>query len=166
MTQRLPPPPSNPPTQIAPRRALENRILRALPSEESSALKRHLSPIEFQFDQVLYGYGDRIVTIYFPETFVASATLTMEDGRTVEVGTFGNESAVGLSAWMGMPASPTTVISQIPGKGQAMPLDALTREAAALPQFSALLHRAVQANATQTMHSAACNGLHSVEERL
>jgi CRP-like cAMP-binding protein len=166
MTHRLPPTPSNPATPRAPRPALTNRILRALPPEESSAIKRHLSPVEFQFDQVVYGYGDRIATVYFPDTFVSSATLTMEDGRTVEVGTFGNESAVGLSAWMGMATSPTTVISQIAGKGQAMPLDALTREAAALPQFNALLHRAVQVNATQAMHSAACNGLHSIEERL
>ncbi|CAN5695389.1 hypothetical protein BH24ACI4_BH24ACI4_33710 [soil metagenome] len=44
----------------------------------------------------------------------------MEDGRTAEVGTTGSEGALGLSAWMGLPLSPTTVIGQIPGSARAV----------------------------------------------
>jgi len=90
----------------------------------------------------------------------------MEDGRTAEVGTTGSEGALGLSAWMGLPRSPTIVIRQIPGSARPVPLDVLKREASTLPHLRRLMTASHQASAIQAMYSAACNALHSVEERL
>lgn len=145
---------------------LPNRILSALSPDELRVVAPHLVPLEVKLDQVLLGHGDIVTAVYFPEGMVASAILTMEDGRTAEVGTMGCEGAVGLTGWMGLPRSPTTVIGQIPGTAQMMPLDALKRAAGELPAFASLLTGAHQALAVQAMHSVACNALHSVEERL
>ena len=166
MARRVPPDCSNPASATAPRPTVPNRILSLLPAEELRALAPHLKRVQLDFDDIIVGHGDPIETVYFPESSIVSATLTMEDGRTAEVGTMGNESAAGLSAWTGVDVSPTTLMCQIAGTAQAMPLEAVKREAARLPQFETLLHRTVQALWIQTMHSTVCNALHSVEERL
>ena len=131
-----------------------------------SAVLPHLTRVELRTDEVMVGLGDLTKTVFFMESGVASAILTMENGATVEVSTIGHEGAVGLSAWMGKPTAPFAVICQIEGTAQAMPLDALKREAAARPALTDLLHRSVQALAIQGMYSAGCNALHSVEQRL
>ena len=166
MPRRVPPSPSNPPSPTRPRPARPNRLLLLLSPDDRRIVDAHLKPTEVTFDQVLYGFGDVIGTVYFPETAVASYVMTMEDGRTVEVGTVGNEGAVGLSAWMGTPDSPTTVLGQVAGSAQSMSLEALRACANESPALRDLLLRAMQAFSIQTMHSAACNGLHSVEQRL
>jgi CRP-like cAMP-binding protein len=164
--KRVPPSRSNPASPTPTPKPRPNRVLALLPPEERRAITPHLKPTELSTDQVLYGFGDPIAVVYFPETAVSSYTMTMEDGRTAEVGTVGNEGAVGLSAWMGTSDSPTTVICQIAGSSQAIALEALKQCAAQHPRLRELLLRAMQAFAIQTMHSAACNGLHSVDQRL
>ena len=131
-----------------------------------AAISAHLTRVELPFEEVIFGYEDPIKTVFFMESGVASAILTMENGATVEVATVGHEGAVGLSAWMGKPTAAFTVVCQTAGTAQAMPLDALKREAAARPAFADLLHRSVQALAIQSMYSAGCNALHSLEQRL
>jgi CRP-like cAMP-binding protein len=166
VVQPYPPDPSDPPKPVEPPRAIANRVLSLIPAGELQRLSAHLKPVRLEFDQVLFGLGDPIATIYFPETAIASATMTMADGATAEVASIGNEAAVGLSAWHGMPYSPVSVICQASGAAQAMSLDTLKREAAALPGFADLLHRAREAVALQSMHTAACNALHPLEQRL
>ena len=166
MPKRVPPTRSNPASRTPTAPARPNRLLALLPLAERRAITTHLKATHMAFDQVLYGFGEAIDTIYFPETAVASYTMTMEDGRTVEVGTVGNEGAVGLSAWLGTRDSPTTVICQVAGRGQTISVEALRKCAGESSELRDLLLRAMQAFAIQTMHSAACNGLHSVDQRL
>lgn len=166
MSQRVPPTKSSPPQPTATRPPIANRLLSGLMPEDVRGISPHLRQVELSHDQILFGRGDRIHTVFFLENALASATLTGEDGNTVEVGTVGHEGAVGLSAWTGLSDSPTAVICQVPGTAQAMELTALAREAAVRPAFAALLHRSIQVLAIQSMHSAACNASHSLEQRL
>jgi CRP-like cAMP-binding protein len=166
VTRRLPPdaapdrkPPAAPP-------GAGNRILARLQRDDRERLTGLAELKNFASGHVFYRNGDAIDTVYFPETAVASCTLTMEDGRTAEVGTIGTESAVGLTAWQGPRTSPVAVICQIAGTGHALPLEALARAAAESPGVRDALVRAVHALSIQTMHSVVCNALHSLEERL
>jgi hypothetical protein len=55
-----------------------------------------------EFKQILLRGGDRIDTVYFPDTAVVSLLTTMDDGTTVEVANIGNEGIVGLPAFLGI----------------------------------------------------------------
>ena len=166
MVQPVPPTPSDPPKPVDSPPALANRVLSLVPADEMQRLSPHLKRVQLEFDQVLLEFRGQISTVYFPETSIASATMTMADGATAEVASIGNDAAVGLSAWHGMPYSPVSVICQVAGAAQAMSLDTLKREAAVLPGFADLLHRAHEAVSLQGMHTAACNALHPLEQRL
>jgi CRP-like cAMP-binding protein len=166
MARRVPLSKSNPPSDDGVRPDRTNRVLGCLPAAERARLAPQLERVELQFDDVIYGFGDTIDRLYFPETAVASLTLTMEDGRTIEVGTTGNDGFVGIPVFLGGDVSPSTVICQISGSAQMMAADAFRRELKHGDAFRAAIGAASNAFTVQAMHSAACNRLHSVEERM
>ena len=143
-----------------------NQLLAALPAAEYSRLQPLLKPVAFTFKKTLYRRGDRIETVTFPSSGVGSMVNVMADGRIVEVATIGNEGFIGDTVALGGDIALSEVIIQVPGA------DALSMSAAAFrAEFDRRgpLHKVVsgylQALQSQIMQSAACNILHSVEER-
>jgi CRP-like cAMP-binding protein len=88
-----------------------------------------------------------------------------EDGRSVEVGTIGPEGFVGLPVLFAAESSPSRVVVQIEGHGTRMTTAAFSRRIAESPTLFRLLMRHAQAFLNQVAQSAACNRLHTVEER-
>ncbi len=166
MARRTPPSRSNTPIDDGFRPNRSNRVLDMLSDDAGAALKARLTEVSFTFDQIFYGYGDAIERVYFPVTAVASLTLTMEDGRTVEVGTIGNEGIVGLPVFLGQRRSPTTVLCQIAGTALSMTADTFRAATTSNPTFLRGVEAASHASNVQAMHSAGCNRLHSVEQRM
>ena len=165
MARRVPPSSFNSPSDDGFRLTRTNLVLDRLPSEERKRLEPHLTRVTLEFDNVLYGYRDRIAQIYFPETAVMSLTLTMEDGRTVEVGTVGSEGFLGIPVFLGERVSPSTVICQIGGTALQMPAQVFEDELGESSAFRRALAAATHAFTVQAMHTAACNRLHSIEQR-
>jgi CRP-like cAMP-binding protein len=97
---------------------------------------------------------------------MASMTGTFEDGSQVEVGTFGFESVIGISALMGTKKALNRVYTQIPGHGYACPIDAARAEFNLAGKFHWLALRYVQAQLDQAMQSIACNAKHKFQPRL
>jgi CRP-like cAMP-binding protein len=97
---------------------------------------------------------------------MASMTVTFTDGAQVEVGMFGYESVIGVSALMGTRRSLNRVYTQIPGCGYSSPIEAATREFDRGEAFHDLALRYVQAQLVQAMQSAACNAKHELNQRL
>jgi len=93
-------------------------------------------------------------------------TTTFQDGSQVEVGLFGFESVIGISALMGTKKSLNKIYKQIPGRGFASPIDIARIEFNRNGQFQFLSLRYVQAQLTQATQSAGCNARHSIEQRL
>ncbi len=93
-------------------------------------------------------------------------TTIFGDGFEVEVGMFGYESAIGISALMGTKHSLNRVFMQLGGYGFSSPLRAAQEEFARHGEFHHLALRYVQAQLTQATQSAACNVHHSHEQRL
>ena len=93
-------------------------------------------------------------------------TTTFQDGFEVEVGMFGYESAVGISALMGTKHSLNRIFMQLGGRGYASPVKAAKEEFDRNEDFHLLALRYVQAQLTQATQSAACNVHHSHEQRL
>jgi CRP-like cAMP-binding protein len=97
---------------------------------------------------------------------MASMTTTFRDGSQVEVGMFGYESVIGVSALMGTKKSLNRVYMQIAGHGYTSNVEDARREFRLSGAFQFLALRYVQAQLVQAMQSAGCNAKHTFEQRL
>lgn len=143
-----------------------NRLLSALPRQELEWLTELLEPVTLGFKQRLYESNRPIEQVYFPLTSVNSLLVEMQDGRSVEVGTVGNEGMVGLPVFLGAASTSGYAIAQIPGAALRMPAATFVRRV--LSGDGALYHalqRYTQALFVQTAQGAACNRLHTQEQR-
>lgn len=148
-----------------PRNLNKNRLLAALPKEEYKRLLPNLESVSLEFKQVLYQPDELIRYVYFPTNSVISLLTIMEDGNIVEVGTVGNEGIAGLPVFLGAEKIPSQAISQIPGDAMRMRADVLKREVTPGSPLYTLLQRYTQGLLNQLAQSAACNRLHSIEQR-
>jgi CRP-like cAMP-binding protein len=141
-----------------------NLLLDVLPSTERAALDTQLERVDLPVGRVLYEPDERIKHVYFPATGVVSMVSTM-DGETVEVGTVGNEGMAGLPLLLHTDKMPTKGFIQVPGHGVRLTAEQFRAAVRELPHFERVLFRYAQALFDQVAQSAACNRLHSLEER-
>ncbi len=145
-------------------RTFNNILLQRL--DESAVARLGLVPITLELGHEMEFPGNRIAHLFFVEEGMGSMTTTFEDGSQVEVGTFGYESVIGVSALMGSKRSLNRVYTQIAGRGYSCALDLAQREFERGGMFQMLCLRYVQAQLLQAMQSAGCNAKHNVEQRL
>ncbi len=146
--------------------ATKNRLLAALPNAEYERLIPHLNPIELPFGKVLIEPGEAITDVYFPHKAVVSLITIMENGSSVEVGIVSNEGMVGIPVILGGNQSTTKAIVQVPDGGLQMKADVLKSEFDRGGILQNILLRYFQTLYTQVSQGAACNRLHSLEQRL
>ena len=103
--------------------------------------------------------------VFFPESGVVSMVAVYADGNIIEMATIGREGCTGVQAVFGARASSARLLVQIPGATAKMPRAAFDR-AMKSPSFRGLMFAYVQAFLEQVLVSVACNGRHSLKERL
>lgn len=141
-----------------------NTLLRHLSADVIGRLA--LRPITFKVGQEIEFPGSPVANLFFVEEGMASMTTTFEDGSQVEVGMFGYESVIGVSALMGTKRSLNRVYTQIEGRGYASGLETAKREFRRGEHFQDIALAYVQAQLLQTAQSAGCNAKHVMEQRL
>lgn len=144
--------------------APDNLLLAALSAADRAAVDRRLEAVELPEAMVLCEPGQPIEHAYFPAAGVISMVSDMEQG-TVEVGTTGREGMFGTPILLHARTTTMRVFMQVPGRGWRMRADDLRRTVAEVPAFSRVVHRYLQALFEQVAQSAACNRLHTLEER-
>ena len=144
--------------------AFANTVLQHLDLDSIERLQLH--PEKFPLRHNLQSPGKTIDHIYFVEAGIGSMTAVFRDGCQVEVGMFGYESVVGVSALMGAKKSLNHVFMQLGGYGYSSSLAAAKAEFKRNENFHDLTLRYVQAQLTQTAQSAACNATHDHAQRL
>lgn len=143
----------------------ENRILAALPQAERLSLFDLLRDVSLPVKTVLFEPGGPIDAVYFPTGGVVSLVTALNAGAIVEVATIGNEGIVGVPL---VPFGSLAVRALAQVAGHALRIDA----AVFLEWyqnnrlFQTLVDRYTQALFGQISQAAACNRLHSSEERL
>lgn len=142
----------------------KNTILSRLTPAAISRLA--LVPVTFEVGHEIEYPGSSIDNLFFVEEGMASMTTTFDDGAQVEVGMFGYESVIGISALMGSKRSLNRVYTQIAGSGYRSPIDLGRREFQRGEEFQKVSLRYVQTQLLQTAQSAGCNARHSIEQRL
>jgi CRP-like cAMP-binding protein len=142
----------------------KNTLLEALDGDIVERLRSQ--PIKFELKHEIENPGDPIDHLYFLEEGMASMTATFKDGSQVEVGMFGYESVIGVSALMGTKQSLNRVYTQIAGHGYSCHVEDARREFRLGGEFQFLALRYVQAQLVQALQSAGCNAKHNFEQRL
>ncbi|MEH2230428.1 MAG: Crp/Fnr family transcriptional regulator [Nostoc sp.] len=143
-----------------------NKLLAALPDSDYERLFPHLKIVPLQVQQILYEAAEPITQVYFPDRAVVSIITTMEDGSTAEVGIVSNEGMVGIPVILGDNTTTTTSFVQISGAAMQINADVLRAEFNRGGAIQNVLLRYVQAVYSELAQGAACNRLHTLEERL
>src|SRR6266852_3951139 len=143
-----------------------NRLLLALPSRNLKQLLPELEHIRCKRAQVLMDADSSLDHVFFPDSGVVSVLAVYSDGHIIEMATIGREGCTGMQAVFGAKSSSVQLLVQIPGSAARMSRVAFEQAMQSLPSFRSLMFAYVQAFLEQVMVSVACNGAHSLKERL
>jgi CRP-like cAMP-binding protein len=143
-----------------------NRLLLALPPRILKRLMPDLEHIRCEREQVLMAADSPLDYVFFPHSGVVSVVAVYADGSVIEMATIGREGCSGMQAVFGAKTSSVRLLVQIPGSAAKMSRAAFTRAVGSMPSFRDLMNAYVQAFLEQVLVSVACNGAHSLKQRL
>jgi CRP-like cAMP-binding protein len=143
-----------------------NRLLLALPSRDLKRILPELEHISCQREQVLMDADSALDYVFFPDSGVVSVLAVYADGSIIEMATIGREGCTGVQAILGAKRSSARFLVQIPGSAAKMSRAAFVRAARSMPSLRNLTYAYVQAFLEQVLVSVACNGAHSLKQRL
>jgi CRP-like cAMP-binding protein len=143
-----------------------NRLLLALPSSNLKQIMPELEQIRCSREQVLMDADSSLDHIFFPDVGVVSVVAVYTDGSVIEMATIGREGCTAVQAILGAKISSVRLLVQIPGSAAKMSRAAFTRAMGSIPSFRNLMYAYAQAFLEQVLVSVACNGAHSLKERL
>jgi CRP-like cAMP-binding protein len=146
-------------------RRSRNKLLLALPEDDFKRIAADLVPRPLRAHEFLHKRGQRLNGVYFLDGSVCSILATMDDGASCEVATIGQEGIIGAEAILGGSPAQNDVIVQHAGGSHMLALEHFEREMARRGAFFDVMMKYLQAFVGQLAQAAACNGLHSAQQR-
>jgi CRP-like cAMP-binding protein len=143
-----------------------NRLLLALPARNLKRIMPELENISCRRAQILMNADSALDHVFFPDSGVVSVVAVYADGSIIEMATVGREGFTDVQAIFGAKRSSIQLLVQIPGTAAKMPRAAFMRAMRSMPAFRSVMEAYVQAFLEQVMVSVACNGAHSLKQRL
>jgi CRP-like cAMP-binding protein len=125
-----------------------------------------LEQIRCQRGQILMDADSSLDHVFFPDSGVISVVAVYANGSVIEMATIGREGCSAVQAVLGAKISSIRLFVQIPGGATKMSRTAFTRAMGSMPPFRNLMYAYAQAFLEQVLVSVACNGAHSLKERL
>jgi CRP-like cAMP-binding protein len=142
-----------------------NAVLRGIGASVTSRVVKEGSLVRLAVRQEIYRPQQLINEVYFPLNSVISIMTTMKHGQQIEIGTIGREGTSGFPLLMGGSSTANDCYCQVPGEAVVVPADFFRELSATNADFRQLLDRYLQAYTNMLGQLAACNRLHTVEER-
>jgi hypothetical protein len=143
-----------------------NRLLLALPSADLTWLMPAIERVSCEREQVLIDVDSPLDHVSFPDSGVVSAVAVYAEGRVIEMATIGREGCTGMQSAIGSESSFCRLLVRIPGGAAKMANAAFIRAMGSMPSFRTLIYVYLQAFPEQVLVSVACNGAHSMKQRL
>ena len=142
---------------------MQNRLLAALPPDESARLTPHLTLVPMTQGMVIDDAED---CLYFPVDCVIALLYELSDGASAEISLVGNEGVAGIGLSIG--GIPTLNRAVVQTAGQALKVHAtsLHDEFSRDDKLQQLLLAYTRALFAQMAQTAACNLSHPVHQRL
>src|SRR5258705_1573730 len=148
-----------------PGKPVRNSLLLSIPEQEFLLIRPHLEYLTLPHLRVLHEPNETLQSAYFLNSGLISLMIETREGKTVEIGIVGNEGIVGIAAVVGIDRSPMREVVQVAGNGFGIEVPALQRCLLSSPSLLAMLNRRAVVQCLQGAQTAACNRLHSVEQR-
>jgi CRP-like cAMP-binding protein len=145
---------------------VSNKILLALSDSEYLSVRAHLEFVELPPHHILHEPNESLHFVYFPNGGLLSLVVVMESGVTVEVGIVGREGIAGIPSAVGLRRNPFREVVQVAGNGFKIRVEVLQDILRSTPQLQVMLSRYIVLHTLQVSQTAACNRLHSAEQRL
>ncbi len=142
-----------------------NRLLARLESEDYEAVTLEAKIVPLKFRKRLLRQDERVDAVYFPLTAMISLLVTTDGQPQMEMAMIGREGVIGASEIIQEQGSLSLNLVQIPGDALRIEADAFRKVLKRRPAVERLIHQHLYALMRQILHGAACNRLHSMEER-
>ena len=145
---------------------VSNYFLENLPASSRSALQALLEPVPMPLRTLCYEPAIAPRYVYFVTSGMVSLVTPLAGGEVIEIGLVGREGMVGSLHLIGTAPILSRAFVQIPGTALRLDFkrfEALFRED---PELHRMVLKHVQYTTLILGQLAACNSLHSVEERL
>jgi CRP-like cAMP-binding protein len=147
-------------------KVVRHRILLSISESEFQLVEPCLEYVNLPDHLNLHQPDHRLQYAYFPNSGMISLVVVTEDGRTVEVGVVGSEGFSGAPLLFGLKTSPIREVVQIAGNGFRIRAAAIEDCLASAPELRTAMGRYAVILGMQISQTAACNRLHTVEQRL
>ncbi|HET6467838.1 MAG TPA: Crp/Fnr family transcriptional regulator [Geminicoccaceae bacterium] len=145
---------------------LGNRLLAALPEQIYARLLPELVPTTLAPGEVISEPYRSMGHIYFPTSAVVTLLHTTRCGATAAAALVGNDGTVGVSLFLGADTTTSQAVVEVGGGAVRMEAKALRKEFRRSDAFHDVLLLYTRALITQISHTAVCNRLHPIEQRL
>jgi len=142
-----------------------NHLLRYLDPGALARLGPKLKLVTLAAEEVLYHPEDRISHIYFPTSATLCMLTIMDDGRTIESATVGNEGASWLSASLGTSPTPCQTIVAVAGDAYKIAAEYVEDEIRQNRIFHNLVSEYSHRLLISSLRIGACNALHTLSQR-
>ena len=143
-----------------------NALLNALPQTDVERLLARMERVPLAPGNILHLPGAPIEAAHFIESGVVAILVVLENGDYAEVGVVGREGMIGLPLIFGARRSPNEAMVVAAGTALEIGYADLKIELDRSPFLSKLMSRYLRAFYAQVSQTAACNGLHSLQQRL
>jgi CRP-like cAMP-binding protein len=152
--------PRTPPARI------HNRLLDRLSRKDRTQVLSGCEEVDLSLGEVLAEPGAPVRNVYFPTGSAISMLVPMVPKGMLEVALAGSEGMCGVSAALGIGASPLLALVQGAGSAWQMGAVAFRRNLVAVPALSDCVNRYIYVLMGQIIQSAGCNRFHVVEQRV
>jgi CRP-like cAMP-binding protein len=142
-----------------------NRLLDAF-SADIRLIEPHLRFMTLPAGRCISEQGDQVRQVLFLENGFVSNLAAFEDGTEIECAYVSRDGAVGVFSAMGIRTSVTRDVCLIEAQGYAVDSQVLSAASARSPRVREVLDRYCAAKMNYALRVGACNGRHSVDQRL
>jgi CRP-like cAMP-binding protein len=104
--------------------------------------------------------------VYFPYSGVISFLVPLTDGRLVQTGVVGRDGAVGALQALDGKVSPNKIVVQVAGRAAVVHAEHLAEVVQDHPALRSLILSHEQIFLSEVQQSAACNAVHTVQQRV
>jgi CRP-like cAMP-binding protein len=143
----------------------ENHLLASL-SAGGTRSQLPFRTLELREGEVLAEALEPMHHVYFPYSGIISFLVPLKDGHSVQTGMVGRDGAVGTLQALDRKVSPNKIIVRVSGRAAVTEADRVGEIAQASPSVRSLFLSHEQFFLAEVQQSAACNAVHTVQQRV
>jgi CRP-like cAMP-binding protein len=145
--------------------AAENNLVADLPAPEIMAFLERAERVMCALHESLFELNEPFERVLFPISGMGSLVTVLKDGTSLEAMTVGREGFLGLPLFHGIGVARSRGMVQIEGEFYQMSPADFSSLVETAPHLRARLHRYAQLCNEVIAQTAACNGIHVIEQR-